>query len=84
MSKDPPVAPTLPSKTAVESSDLKNRPNVAVPVATAVPEVIAFAVAVTMPPEIDDAGKAVAENVSVTSKVLPDSGASGLAGCVHV
>jgi hypothetical protein len=79
-SKLPPVAPTLPSKMAVESSLLKQRAKVAVPFATAVPAVMVFAVAT--PP--DDAPNAVELNVNVTRSVFPLSAVSGFVGCVPV
>lgn len=77
------VAPevlTEPSITAVVASLLNARKNVAVPVAMAVPLVIALAV---FTPEAA-APKAVALRVSVASKVFPLSAVSGVAGCVPV
>jgi hypothetical protein len=55
------------------------RANVAVPVAPAVPDVIAFAV--MTPPDVA-APKAVAPKVSVQSSVFPESAVFALAGWV--
>ena len=71
-----PVTPTLPSATTVMPSALYIRNHVAVPVATAVPAVMAFAVSTPL----DGAPNAVAPNVSVASSVLPLSAVSAVAG----
>lgn len=64
-----PEVPTDPVATTVELSDFRSAKYPAVPVATAVPDVIAFADAVTVPPEAVAVGNAVALNVNVTSRV---------------
>lgn len=69
------AVPTVPSSTAVPS-DFVALKNDAVPVATATPDVIAFAVNTPA----DAAGNAVALNVNVTSSVLPDKAVSPVAG----
>jgi hypothetical protein len=73
-----PEVPTPKSMTAVVPSCAKARAKVAVPDATAVPLVIAFAV------ETPDAGapKLVVEKVSVASTVLPERAVSTVAGLV--
>jgi hypothetical protein len=64
-----PLVPTLPVATIVELSDLTRAKYPAAAVFPAVPDVIAFAVAVTVPPAATDVGNAVALNVRVASRV---------------
>jgi hypothetical protein len=74
------LVPTDPSMTAVASSLLYARKNVAVPVFPAVADPIALAV--LAPPEL--AEKAVLPRVSVAKRVFPLRAASGVAGWVPV
>jgi hypothetical protein len=67
--KSAPLVPTVPVAATVVLSDFTSAKYPAVPVFPAVPEVIAFAVAVTVPADATDAGNAVAENVIVASRV---------------
>ncbi len=75
-----PEVPTVTSPTTVVPSVLYRRAKVAVPVATAVPDVIAFAV---MTPAAAEP-KAVAPNVNVASNVLLLSAVFAFTGCVPV
>lgn len=73
-----PDVPTVASQSAVVPSLLKMRANVAVPLAAAVPDVMALAV--STPAEGDP--NAGFPNVSVASSVLPESAVFAFAGCV--
>jgi hypothetical protein len=74
----PPEVATVTSMIVADPL-VRIRANVAVPVATAVPEVIAFAV--ITPPEVAEP-KAGLPKVSVQSSVFPESAVFALTGCV--
>src|SRR4051794_34528065 len=71
-----PDAATSPSMTAVVPSDLKRRKNVAVPVATAVPAVMALAVRTpdAATPKVDASPVSVARSVLLESAAPTDAG----------
>ncbi len=73
-----PVVPTCASQTVVAPPLSRMRAKVAVPVATAVPAVMALAVS-TPPVGEPNAGL---PNVSVAKSVLPESAVLALTGCV--
>lgn len=76
--RSPPEVLTVPWSTTVVKSGRSRRKKLAVPVAIAVPEVIALAV--NTPPEA--AAAKVAEQVRVAKSVLPARAALALAGGV--